>query len=103
MAIPHIQNPAILTDRLKEINAAVKDGEKIKEIVHYLEEVTTFFAGYYDTIHSLILENEELRKTADTHQKHLNSHDLHLDAHNQHLGSHDQHLKTHDEQLNNTV
>jgi hypothetical protein len=67
------------------INLQPTDGEKIKQIITYLEDVHTLLRKQDENIKTLLDINDSLI--------------LRLDSHGGHLKAHDQHLASHDGQL----
>jgi len=87
MTDPHQKNLVLSNFIVNEINLQPTEGEKIKMIISYLEDVHALLRKQDETIKSLIASNEI---TIDR----LNSHSDHLKAHDQHLATHGEHLQT---------
>ena len=85
--MPHsdLNNLVLSNFNVNSITLLPTDGEKIKQIISYLEDVHTLLRKQDETIKSLETINETLVNR-------LNSQSDHLNAHDQHLASHDEHL-----------
>lgn len=70
---------------VNEINHQPTDGEKIKQIISYLEDVHALLRKQEETIKYLETINETLVNRLDSQSDHLKAHDEHLASHDGYL------------------